>query len=669
MRHRPFFVTTLAATLALVGCGKPNIAGKQIELIAELNADATGATYADLSAYKNGHFTLENGQLTFSYSSCFSPVALQDAGKDLCDAAAAWSENSDTLTLGSLDRSSIRIASPKKKSTRGYAVTFNTSCAPGKCKPGEMLVQVLPCRDPRTCKRMARSLIALDKLMASAAKQNDRAIASSTASASQPTDPLDRVRADIADGAAMDGPTLTWNSIRVETPGRFAITLNRCDINGSPSRANIAKCRAAPPSALRSNSFFDAIAVDPKSIRVSDTEHVSFSCRHGFICGIEVLPSVASNSGVAVERGEFICAGRAACQRLAADFGALVAAQSKEDAFLARASDNQQQILSAINAINDRLRSAIWQENDEVYWEPSFGLSQGLGLSFIEADCSNDDVDFDSDAPAGNELVSMCRRAEGNITLQNKTGILIDHYPTRLDLTALDGAALSIVKANASKGESGTALKITCKTGSGCARNALNGQTKDSFELFCTDEASCTDLYKDLGKLFSVLSAAQTPAELAAQFHGTHSALDAPLERVNADIDRAVWFEGSGALVTTRVTRDGNGALRISGHRCPLTQQSSQQEIDACRTEEPEGTDTALLFKGSDVDASSISIDSGAGGKRLIFYCKGKGACVMRPDRSRYLPGAYLACPDDATCDRLVLDFTSLLDRAAQQDQ
>ncbi len=486
-----------------------------------------------------------------------------------------------------------------------------------------------------------------------------------------PADALARVQSAIDRGVSTEGQTVTWTTIDIEQAGRFVIGENPCDVNGSLDAAAIASCRSARPSSLRSRRHFDAVAVDPASIRVENGSRLSFACRQGFICGIEDMPADATGSGDMASHGTLICNDHAACAQLVADFGAFIAALSRGDPFLARAPAQKEQLLALVRKISDRIRAATVTTPGTVLWQPGFGLAGGQDLAFVRAVCEADDMDLG--APSQDDLAGRCRRSAGDMALEHKYGVATEYYPMRVHIPALDGAAISIAAADVAKHAQGMALEFVCRSSSGCVTNDLDGQSADAFRLNCQDQASCADLYHDIKALFGLLSPSgampSTPSGAAPAAPALRSlrALDSTLSRVNADIDRSVWLEGSGMLVTTAVSREGSGGLRITGHRCPLTRRSSQQQIDACRAEAPVGADTSVIFAAADIDGATIRLDSSNAGSRVTFYCKAKSACVMRPDRSRYFPGAYLACQDATACNRLVGDFASLVDLAAQQ--
>jgi tetratricopeptide (TPR) repeat protein len=141
---------------------------------------------------------------------------------------------------------------------------------------------------------------------------------------------------------------------------------------------------------------------------------------------------------------------------------------------------------------------------------------------------------------------------------------------------------------------------------------------------------------------------------------------DALLARIDAEIGRAIYYSGRKLLVTTGLGRAEDGRLEIAGHLCPgLTPASPRAEIEACRARNPGGADARVRFAAADIDPGSIHMESSERTYRVLFLCKAKKPCVARPDGGAWFPGGWLTCPDPATCNRLVLDLASLLDRLA----
>jgi hypothetical protein len=68
-----------------------------------------------------------------------------------------------------------------------------------------------------------------------------------------------------------------------------------------------------------------------------------------------------------------------------------------------------------------------------------------------------------------------------------------------------------------------------------------------------------------------------------------------------------------------------------------------------------------------DIDGSSIGLQSAGKNFLISFSCKTEDACIKSPDGHLQYRGFGIACPDATECNRLVIEFSSLLDQVSPQ--
>jgi hypothetical protein len=122
--------------------------------------------------------------------------------------------------------------------------------------------------------------------------------------------------------------------------------------------------------------------------------------------------------------------------------------------------------------------------------------------------------------------------------------------------------------------------------------------------------------------------------------------------RVNDRIDRAAApVAGLPPTQGVAVLTDGKIALHTD---------SCAADRGGCGPNAVTDNEIVVAFAPDAIHASSIAIQSAGAGYAVVFSCKA-GACIRSPDGRIQFAGYGLACRDQTACNRLVIDFASLL--------
>jgi hypothetical protein len=184
----------------------------------------------------------------------------------------------------------------------------------------------------------------------------------------------------------------------------------------------------------------------------------------------------------------------------------------------------------------------------------------------------------------------------------------------------------------------------------------LSGKLRKSFGFGCKPE-HCADVQRAIGELILLASAPATTEEEPAPSGLTpfQRAVAAVLGPVNQRIDRDA-APVAGLPVTQGVAVTTEGRIALLSRECD----ASGDCVSAVET-----ADIIVQFAAGDIDYNSIGYQAAGGGYAVVFSCaQMAGACVASPDGRLQFRGYGLPCAGQTECNRLVIDFTSLLGQA-----
>jgi hypothetical protein len=366
----------------------------------------------------------------------------------------------------------------------------------------------------------------------------------------------------------------------------------------------------------------------------------------------------------AASKPDIICPSKAACQRVEANLGKLVAlaqngtASTKVEPASSGASTGNLPTRASSDPLadlNDRIEelaftSQIEQDGDVAHVTQTAKMTTRLepgGMLVIDAHGNISGSWEQSEDMIADFIDEVARVPLGSVSIS------LDHK--KIGETAIFAEEVDEILLDCPDGVSCIEIK---------EQNAASSKPIDGFKILCRAR-DCDAVVADLKALAPKADRAR-PSQAPPQSTtlSTGRALFGLLERINTEIARSYVFEPGGMTVTREVGLAADGRITLRGNKCAVSPSDDFSKITECRMKTVHGSETEVSFDPAQVDPSSIRLEMRATGRRVIFLCRDKSPCVMRPDRSRYFPGAYLACPNETDCNRLVTDFTSLLDLA-----
>ncbi|MGD9537380.1 MAG: hypothetical protein AB7P52_05490 [Alphaproteobacteria bacterium] len=186
-----------------------------------------------------------------------------------------------------------------------------------------------------------------------------------------------------------------------------------------------------------------------------------------------------------------------------------------------------------------------------------------------------------------------------------------------------------------------------------------SGRERKSFGFGCRPE-HCDDIRAAVTELIALASAPATaavPEEEAKPDRPTpfQRAMAAMLGPVNQRLDREA-APAAGLPATRGVAVTAEGAIALLARECGA---------GAGCLSVPDESDVIVRFAAGDIDGNSIGYQAAGGGYAVVFSCAAAaGACIASPDGRLQFRGYGLPCVDQTECNRLVIDFASLLGQA-----
>ena len=360
------------------------------------------------------------------------------------------------------------------------------------------------------------------------------------------------------------------------------------------------------------------------------------------------------------------CKGPAACKRMVKDLAALVGTVRGEKARsdvvdgLAKAAPVHD-LTTARERLDqaNRLISGGDAEPPELVVAPlGWTLADNRSLHLVLYSC----VDTDKNRQAA---VADCRTGK---------------FKSERHLADIDPGDLKGFNFRTEKRADETPFVGLCPESGACV--ALKDILKDApaipFKIGCASERDCGVLAKALNdvKAFTEPGGSAQPANpppknsIGPGTIPTGNSLFALFQRINVTIASAARTKDRSIFLTSALLAQGEHQLRLHNVICHASSMPDAKAVQDCRAGLLRQTSQWAIIEPSAIDPSSIRIYSPTSpsehGNALAFRCKLGMNCVMLEDHSRYYPGAALECGGADTCNRLVTDFSSLIDLIAE---
>ncbi len=648
-RARVAFLTILAMAAGLAGCGGDNADMRRAA--ARLSKEMKGAQWSEpgwLIQRKGISAVVEGGDLEITLLFC-GEGALDD-----CDRNKAWTEERGLIALAAIDPTSIETKrpppgpsdtdkSPKPKGWRlAYACRGVSSCwrrGDGKDTPAPAIM----CRSKSSCERAAKAL----RRLAALAIKRDPAAREAVALEEKAGPILARLRAATKDHVYSvfypDGSYDEWvTDFKLEAAERALAILS-----------------ADEEIEMSAGHFEDLIPLARASFKLEQAEDkksgaIVFTCADNEAC-IRRRTDHGIFGGIADEemkkprfsKESFFGCDNAKCAAIEKDLHALATliGESRASSSGGGAGDPK--------AIIERLKSAtnghVYQAAGADAWILDIALDEAKDRLWVatqtdalrtikdawERDFSLADLRVEAGDPGASTVKISCAQASDCIALYQGDG-----------------------KFNGGSHAKDEIDDRNSEFSFGCARDKCAAIRNDLRALIALAGAAGREHSKK-----SVSPQQATPSFTPAQAPPAPKipkAVSSAVGRVNTRVDRNA-APPPGFLPTQ--------GLAVVGGKIALHTDSCAADKAGCGPNAVTEYEIVVQFSLSDINGSSIGYQAAGGGYALVFSCKpAAGACIRSPDGRLQLVGYGIPCKDQTECNRLVLDFSSLLDLAAAQE-